>query len=70
MDPTTTMTNSSDKFSPATLYHMKEDEDFKDVLERRSMAALAFMKADASAKLRRALLRRHVALKHDLSIGQ
>eukprot|EP00959_Pyramimonas_sp_CCMP1952_P408930 8569950-Pyramimonas_sp.AAC.1 len=49
---------------------MKEDEDFKDVLERRSMAALAFMKADASAKLRRALLRRHVALKHDLSIGQ
>eukprot|EP00959_Pyramimonas_sp_CCMP1952_P160067 3347806-Pyramimonas_sp.AAC.1 len=49
---------------------MKEDEAFKDVLERRSMAALAFMQADASDKLRRALLRRHVALKHGLSIGQ
>eukprot|EP00959_Pyramimonas_sp_CCMP1952_P213964 4477122-Pyramimonas_sp.AAC.1 len=35
MDPTTTMTNSSDKFSPTTLYQMKEVEDFKDVLERR-----------------------------------
>ena len=35
------------------------------MLERRSSAASAFMKADASARLRRALQRRRVALKRD-----
>eukprot|EP00959_Pyramimonas_sp_CCMP1952_P088991 1862072-Pyramimonas_sp.AAC.1 len=70
MDPTTTITNSSDKFSPATLCLMKEDEDFENVLEPRSTAISAFMKVVASAKLRRALPRRRVALKRDLAIGQ
>eukprot|EP00959_Pyramimonas_sp_CCMP1952_P316021 6614210-Pyramimonas_sp.AAC.1 len=70
MDPTIAMTDYSDKFSPATLCQMKEDEDFKNELGRRPMAASAFVKVDASAKIRRALPRRDAALKRDLATGQ
>ena len=57
---------SGDSFNPTVV----GDESFQEHMRRRQLAMIYFIKADASARLQRALLRRHVALKHDLYVGQ
>ena len=66
-DPTSV---TADDFNPVAHHDALTDPDFEDELRRRASARVAFMKADADAKLRRALLRRHRAMRMPLVVGQ
>lgn len=60
---------TADEFSPTIQNNAINDPEFAEELERRQTAKLAFMKADADSRIRRALLRRHRLLRAPLAIG-
>ena len=66
-DPTSLTT---DDFSFSVHHDVFTDPEFGEEVQKRYAARMAFMKADADARVRRALLRRHRALKAPLVVGQ
>ena len=61
---------TADTYNPSTQHDALHDEDFAAELRRRISARQAFIKADADARIRRALLRRHRILRCPLQVGQ
>jgi hypothetical protein len=61
---------TTDDFNPVAHKDALEDDDFASMLDKRQSARVAFIRADADARLRRALLRRHRAIKTPLVVGQ
>jgi len=60
----------SDDFNPALHHNAVYDPTFEEELRRRMAARIAFVKADADQRIRRALLRRHRTLRMPLAVGQ
>ncbi len=61
---------TDDDFVLPAHYDAATDPTFADEVERRMAARTAFLRADSDARLRRALLRRHRAIKMPMAIGQ
>ena len=61
---------SSDTFNPVIHHTALTEQKYHDELLKRNAARIAFLKADASQRIRRALLRRHRELDMALSGGQ
>ena len=61
---------SHDRYSPAAQDAIDENDHFQHNLECRSRAAMAFIQADASQRLRRALQRRYRLIKEKPVVGQ
>jgi len=68
--PTDPSSVTSDDFCPTVQHDALHDPTFADQLEKRMFAKMAFVKADADDRIRRALLRRHRTLTAPLSVGQ
>ena len=61
---------SDDRMNVVTAAAADDDDIYKEICQKREAAQAAFLKADASSKLRRALLRRHVTYQRELVVGQ
>ena len=68
-NPDGTSAVTGDTFNPAVQYDVLHDDDFAAHVARRVAARLAFMRADAGNRLRRALLRRHSAIRMPIAVG-
>ena len=67
-NPTDHASIIADQFNPAVHHTAITEQGFHDELVRRNTARIAFLKADASQRIRRALLRRHRELDMVLAV--